>query len=313
MAEAQRLAREGKPADGVALVERAANSGDTEALLALANWRLWGLYGPREPAATHRYLERAAQAGSQEAAKLRAILIGNGTGCEADPATARRLMQQLAAADAQAADQLALLDQMPAEPAYDAETLSSNPLIRLLSRFMSDEECDYLVRAAQPLMRPSMIIDPASGRRVPHPFRTSTSMNFDPTQEDLVVHALNRRIAVATGTLVEAGEPLHILRYTPGQEFRPHHDAIEGAVNQRQWTALVYLNDQYEGGETVFPEIGLTVGARRGDCLVFENASNLGEPNPKARHAGLPVTDGTKWLASRWIRQRPYTAEVARG
>lgn len=311
MAEAQRLARAGKPADGIALVERSAASGDAEALLALANWRLWGLYGPRDLAAAHRHLERAAAAGSREAAKLRAILIGNGTGRAADPEGARHLMRELAAEDAQAAEQLALLDRMPGTPAFEVEILSADPDIRLLRGFMTGEECDYLVRQAEPLMRPSMIIDPATGRQVPHPFRTSTSMNFDPTLEDLVVHALNRRIAAATGTLVDAGEPLHILHYAPGQEFRPHLDAIDGAKNQRQWTALTYLNDGFEGGETTFLDLGITTIGRKGDCLVFRVAHDDGTADRRVRHAGLPVTAGVKWLASRWIRERPYEAEIA--
>ena len=40
---------------------------------------------------------------------------------------------------------------------------------------------------------------------------------------------INACIAAASGTDKEWGEPLTILRYQPGQQYRPHHDAGKGA------------------------------------------------------------------------------------
>jgi prolyl 4-hydroxylase len=77
-------------------------------------------------------------------------------------------------------------------------------------------------------------------------------------------------------------------------------------TNQRQMTAIVYLNDGYEGGETVFPELDLTVPARRGDMLLFANLKSDGQSDNSSRHAGRPVASGRKWIATRWIRQRRY-------
>jgi prolyl 4-hydroxylase len=311
MIEVQRLAQAGKAKEGIALIERAAQGGEPEAMLVLANWRLWGLYGARDLAATHALLARAAAAGSGEAAMLRATLIGNGTGCSADPVAARALLAQMADTP-QVIEQVDLLDAMDSRAAPATETLSADPDVRMIAGFLSERECAYLIARADPLLRPSMILDQQTGRPRPHPVRTSSNMNFDPTNEDLVVNALNRRIAAATATDYAAGEPLHILRYTPGQEFRPHLDAISGADNQREWTALIYLNDGFGGGETVFPELGITTLGRPGDCLVFRVCAPNGTPDLRLRHAGLPVTSGVKWLASRWIRQQPYEAEVLR-
>ncbi len=103
---------------------------------------------------------------------------------------------------------------------------------------------------------------------------------------------------------MKQGEPLQVLRYAPGQEYRPHFDAIDRADNQRVLTFLVYLNDGYEGGETRFLHSGLTVKGKKGDGLLFRNAGQDGRPDPNSQHAGLPVTSGEKFLASRWIRQR---------
>lgn len=156
------------------------------------------------------------------------------------------------------------------------------------------------------MLEPALVIDPVTGRHVPHPVRTSFGAVVGPAHEDLVIRALNARIALASGTTIEQGEPLQVLRYEPGQEFRPHHDTIADAGNQRHWTMLVYLNEAYRGGETHFPAAGLTIRSSGGDGLLFRNVDGTGRPDVLARHAGLPVLVGMKWLATRWIREKPH-------
>lgn len=313
MDEVRQLAQAGRPDEGIRLVQQRADGGDSEAMLILANWRFWGLYGPRSVEECHEWLERSAAAGSTDAALLRANLINNGTGRAPDPDLARSILESLRASVPKAAEQLDLIASMPAPlpDGWAVRSLSEDPPIRLAERFFSAGECDYVRRLAEPAMQPSMIFDPATGRPIPHPVRRSSSANFGPLDEDLVIHALNGRIAAITGTDPAAGEPMHVLRYTPGQEFRLHHDAIAGESNQREWTAIVYLNDDYQGGQTQFPKLGIEVAGRKGDCLIFRNTTGTNEQHDCAWHAGLPVTAGAKWVASRWIRMRPYEPEVA--
>jgi prolyl 4-hydroxylase len=128
---------------------------------------------------------------------------------------------------------------------------------------------------------------------------------FPWVSEDMVVSALNRRIAAASNTDRRCGEPLQVLRYRPGQEYRPHLDALPSRENQRVLTMLVYLNDRYSGGETCFTATGLKFSGAPGDALLFRNATPDGSPDPASQHAGLPVHEGEKYLASRWIRQHP--------
>jgi prolyl 4-hydroxylase len=90
-------------------------------------------------------------------------------------------------------------------------------------------------------------------------------------------------------------------------KYKPHHDGT-GAdnVSVRTLTALIWLNDQFEGGETDFPKINVRVRGAVGDMLVFKNVRENGEFDERMIHAGLPVTQGVKWMASRWIRSEPY-------
>ena len=310
MATAQKLARHGRHREAVAVVEQAASTGDGEALLTLAYWRLFGVHGPRDHALAHEHLRKAAAAGNQEAARTRAYLIGNGTGCPAAPERAAAMLEELAAQDPASTRQLAFLKQMPPVSCVQGlgvDVRCETPSVRLVRGLLNVAECRYLCELAEPALQPSSIIDPRSGRPIPHPIRTSEGMNIGPTQEDLVVQAINRRLAAATGTEFGFGEPLHILRYSPGQEYRPHVDALPGVANQRQCTVLIYLNTGYLGGATHFPELGLTERGDEGDALIFRNILPDGRTDQRTRHAGLPVTSGVKWLATRWIRSRPYS------
>lgn len=187
-----------------------------------------------------------------------------------------------------------------------AQSLCEEPIIRCYPALLSQQECAYLTSMAQPHLRPSYVTNPATGAQMPHPVRSSTGMSFGPTQEDLVVRGINERIAIVTGTDVDCGEPLHILHYTPGQQYKPHTDGMPGETNQRLWTVLIYLNTGYDGGSTSFPKLGLDYRGEPGDALIFHNVDAGGRPNLMTLHAGLPVAQGVKWLATRWIRARRY-------
>src|SRR5689334_18536072 len=108
-----------------------------------------------------------------------------------------------------------------------------------------------------------------------------------------------------------------VLHYQPGQQFDPHYDFIDPEVpgyagelaarGQRLATFLLYLNDDYEGGETAFPQLGLKHKGRRGAALLFANVDRNNAPDRRTLHAGLPPASGEKWLLSQWLRDRAPT------
>jgi prolyl 4-hydroxylase len=69
-------------------------------------------------------------------------------------------------------------------------------------------------------------------------------------------------------------------------------------------TFLVYLNDDYDGGETDFPGLGIAHKGRRGQGLLFVNALDDSEPDLRTVHAGCAPTKGEKWIVSQFIRNR---------
>ena len=294
------LARRRGEAAAVAMVERRAVATDAAAQHLLGGWRLWGLFGPQD--LTAGYVLAAAKQGDLDATQTLAALLATGTGLPRDAARARAIVAASADRSAVAAEQVRVAATAP--PVGERVVLRDDPLVARIDGLLSAEECAYLVARAAPKLRPSVVIAP-DGRSIPNPVRDSHGANFAPVEEDLVIHAINCRIADATGTKWEQGEPLHILRYEPGQQYRKHFDALPGVRNQRILTCLIYLNDGFEGGATAFGDT-LTVKGGAGDAVIFANTRPDGRADPRTEHAGLPVTTGTKWLATRWIRARRH-------
>lgn len=305
------LAAEGRRDEALALLDQAAAAGDGEALFARGLWRIDGRLLARDLAAARADIGRAAQAGHGDAARVHEALLASGIGGARDWGGALASLAARAEADPAAARELELLQRMALDAAGDAasipaaEHLSDTPDIRMFHGLMSAEECAFLAGRAAPLFRPATIFHEGQQRFVRDPIRDSDAAGFPIVSESPFVHALNRRIAAASGTDVAQGETLQILRYAPGQQYRPHFDAIPGMANQRIFTALVWLTDDYQGGETDFLDLDLAVQGARGDMLLFANALPDGRPDPATRHAGRPILDGTKLIASRWIRARP--------
>jgi prolyl 4-hydroxylase len=73
---------------------------------------------------------------------------------------------------------------------------------------------------------------------------------------------------------------------------------------QRVATVLIYLNEDFEGGETSFPRLGINHRGKAGDALIFGNVDGSGAPDERAQHAGCPPTRGEKWVFSQWVRNQ---------
>jgi len=309
---ARRLMTQGKASDALAELESGCLSGDGASALELGIWFLEGRHVRRDLRRSRENFKRAADLGDRTAENVFISFLALGVGGEPSWSEALRRLAEFAGRNSLAAKQLQLIQRMDVDETGDPAALpprtqlSDRPEASSFEGFFTRAECEYLISRAQPLLQPSVVVDPSTGQLRPHPVRTSEGAMFPWVSEDLVVHALNRRIATASETDVFAGEPLQVLRYSPGQQYHPHLDALPSGDNQRILTMLVYLNDDYQGGETQFTRTALTFAGRTGDALLFRNATSEGAADEMAQHAGLPVVRGEKYLASRWIRERPF-------
>jgi prolyl 4-hydroxylase len=285
---------------------------DARALFEAAAAKVRGEGGARDLAGARERFREAGGLGHVASAVVFANFLAAGVGGPRDWAAALRLLAALAEANPRSRRELERVQAMALTPDGDplalpeGETLCGSPSIIRFPGLLSPAECAFLAEAAAPMLEPAVVVDPESGRQRPDPVRVCDSAGFPWPLENPAVHAFNRRLAAASGTAAEQGEPLQVLRYRPGGEYRPHFDFIPGFANPRSLTFLVWLNEDYEGGETHFPTPGLRLKGRTGDGLLFRNTGPDGGRDPASGHAGLPVTRGEKLIASRWIRQRRF-------
>ena len=305
----------GQTQQAVQLAQRGAAAGEARALALIGYFRLAGELLPRDLPVAREFLRRAAAAGNADAALTEAALTANGSGGDANWAEALRLLSEAAARHGSpASNELALIDAMdltsdglPRDLA-DGNLLSSHPFVKHWKGFLTPAESAHIAMQSRDILEPSRVADPRTGNLIAHPIRTSSAAPLGPTRETLPIRAILMRIAAATGTGIDQGESLTVLHYAPGQQYRPHVDALPGVANQRMGTLILYLNEGYGGGETRFDATGLTVAGRGGDALYFRNLDDNGKADPLSRHAGLPVTHGAKWVATRWIRIQRFDA-----
>lgn len=91
-------------------------------------------------------------------------------------------------------------------------------------------------------------------------------------------------------TPVGANERWRCYRYEPGQYFAPHYDGafVRDAQEESLLTFIVYLNDDFTGGETAFNDFGVSVRPKAGQALLFQH---------RLLHESTPLLSGTKYAA----------------
>ena len=194
--------------------------------------------------------------------------------------------------------------------------ISTQPRIAVVEAFISPRTCDWLIRVARPHLKQAQIYDNPTGERRDDGRRNNSAAELHLALMDTVVAFLRARIAALAKVPLAwlNAESCQIMHYRPGEEFVPHHDFLDVSYpahardvadkGQRALTLLIYLNEDYENGQTAFPALGRSFRGRKGDALLFWNVADDGTPDQRTLHAGTPPTSGEKWLLSQWIRRR---------
>lgn len=203
-----------------------------------------------------------------------------------------------------------------------AERLRSTPGVQrvpaaaldlfVVRNFLSAQQCAALIERIDARRRPSEIADDLGDAL----FRTSETCDLD--HGDPVVDAVDQAIAQLLGIAPEHGEAIQGQRYAPGQEFKPHTDTFEPGkadyfthcadTGNRSWTAMIYLNVPDDGGATRFKAIGKTIRPETGKLLAWSNLLPDGRPNSATLHQGMKVRRGSKYIVTKWFRERPPEA-----
>lgn len=318
-AAAQRHEAEGRQDEARRLY---AEIGDVEAMTALGKSLL-----TRPPIRSHdgvKIIVDAANRGGAEAIYLCGTMSALGAGLQQNWGMALDCMQAAAERGLRAAqEELRLLGRgagtgwKSLRDAIDPRKLSepgelrsvhTDPRISVAEQFLAPELCDWLVARAAPKMARARTFAASLDEA-----RNNSVAEFNFVEIDMVLTLVRERIATLSGLPARGLENTQVLHYATGQRFAPHYDFLypdspDGAARiaeagQRVATFLVYLSDDFDGGETEFPKLDWRYRGAKGDAILFWNLREDGEVDLQTLHAGLAPTRGEKWLLSQWIRK----------
>jgi prolyl 4-hydroxylase len=192
--------------------------------------------------------------------------------------------------------------------------LHTDPQIGLFASFVSAAVCDWLIERARGRLERARVYDAFKHTDFVDESRTNSSAIFQIIDADLVHMLVQARMAVACSVPVSHMEAPTVLHYAVGETIGNHYDFVDPAhpnyaeeihrFGNRKITFLIYLNEGYDAGETVFPKLELSHSGRRGEGLFFVNTLADGHANLRMLHNGRPPTRGEKWVFSQFIRNR---------
>jgi len=171
---------------------------------------------------------------------------------------------------------------------------------RILKGLLSNEECEYIKDKSRDKLSSSTV---GNERIVDENARISETAWLE--LEDPKIREIAERCLKYTDRPVVNCEKLQVVKYKNNGFYKLHSDVIPKVNNKRLHTFILALNDNYDGGETDFPNINMKYKLKKGDCLMFDNLDNYNLNTSQSLHSGCPVK-GEKWIANLWVRIYPY-------
>ena len=199
----------------------------------------------------------------------------------------------------------------------------SNPWLVVIDHVLSPQQCKEIIDIGERKFEPSE----EGGDRY-QGIRTSGHCFI--SREDYCpgVKKLCEVTSMLTKTPPQHAENGCIIKYNPGEEYKTHFDFFKDGRNKedaealkegfyaepagdRLYSCIYYLNDDYKGGTTDFPEADIGVHPSTGRVVIFKNyiAGPDGKQilNMKSLHCGRKVLSGTKYIVTKWVRQKPFS------
>jgi len=202
--------------------------------------------------------------------------------------------------------------------------VSTDPKISVIPGFLTVEECEALINLSEKIGftrslvgrgkyalndddKSSMFLNQYSENR------TSSSVHLVRSMDEALIGPIHERLSALAKMPTNQLEDLIVVKYEPGQFFRPHHDGVF-----RPYTVFLYLNDlpPDSGGETRFPALGLRIRPRMGAAVVWGNTvSSRNEDgtfstveDERLVHEALPPTIGNvKYGVNCFFNEHPMT------
>lgn len=295
------------PQEGASFILEAAHGGNPDAVSVVAVFQATGTYQPKSWLHALATLGHAAGLGSASAREQLVLLTETG-----EPAVAPELLENNNPQHWQQLSAQVNPDNWLKEPA--GNVLNEEPMIKTFEQLLTGPVCRWLIRLSRERLKPALVYDAENRRNYKSETRTNSIAEFNLAENELLHFLIQQKMSAACGIPMVQMEGTAILNYQPGEEISDHFDFVDPDMpnyhqeirdnGQRIITFLIYLNDDYEGGETVFTELDVSFKGKTGDGIFFVNALPDGEPDKRSKHAGRPPSSGEKWIISQFIRNR---------
>ena len=177
--------------------------------------------------------------------------------------------------------------------------------------FLTLEQCQKLIKMIDANHSRSSVVVGGTDRSDVTDHRTSSTSNLDANH--VLVREIKQKIADYLGLDVNKGEGLQGQLYEPGQYFKAHNDFFSGAAydmhckasGNRTHTFMLYLNEEFKGGGTRFPQLKRTVEPETGKALWWHDMKD-GQVQDKYIHEGMTVEKGKKYIVTSWWREKNW-------
>ncbi|PNH12528.1 putative prolyl 4-hydroxylase [Tetrabaena socialis] len=184
-----------------------------------------------------------------------------------------------------------------------------------ISGFLTPKECKELIEVAQRAGLSKSEIYGADTDTVDNSSRLSYTVWLK-TSAHPVVSKISKLTEAISGLPEENQEELQVVHYPEGGFFNPHFDCCDGGPKEcnrmnsmggpRHMTIIIYLNDEYTGGETAFPNLNLSIRPEVGKAGIFWSTDKDNGVVQQSFHGGNPVRGGEKWICNKWVHPQPY-------
>jgi len=201
----------------------------------------------------------------------------------------------------------------------DWHWLCRAPRIATFPDFISlEERAQVLFLAGGGMQRPEARAEDCGNNQFEPRLFDGSMHQFEPSEGDVVIAGIKQRIAAQLDVEPSRIEPLSVIRYGAGHEYRAHVDyfdpealrgqAAEGgeADGQRVATFLICLNPALAGGETCYDRVGVRIAHALCMAAVHYNVDEQGAPVLDSLHRSNAVERGEKWLLRTAVRETAF-------
>jgi predicted 2-oxoglutarate/Fe(II)-dependent dioxygenase YbiX len=204
----------------------------------------------------------------------------------------------------------------PTMPEYDTPP-NSHSQIMILPNFITKEMCAALRKYADERTAVDLsVFDPdatnSSGEiqwEVDKSVRDTQMVEYDEELgqqfNQVIGKAVREIINPYYGIDIKSAEAVQFLKYGVGGKYDVHIDAESlwhvKTENRLEWrksmdrdiSILIYLNEEYEGGQLVFPNQHIALHPKAGMLVAFPSDHHFA-------HGVMPVTKGTRYALVTW-------------